>query len=159
VTYAAGLVALLAGVWLLLSGYFDKPLLLGLGAASVAFVVFISLRMRIVDDEGLPIQLPAGLVRYLPWLVVEIVKANVDVALRILRPGPPIRPRVIRVRAGQRTDVGRVIYANSITLTPGTVTIDTEGDHITVHALTEEAADGVLTGQMDRRVVRVEGRG
>ena len=158
-TYAAGLVAVLAAVWLLLSGYFDKPLLLGLGAVSVALVAFISLRMRIVDDEGLPIQLPAGLVRYLPWLVVEIVKANVDVALRILRPDLPIRPRVIQVRAGQRTDVGRVIYANSITLTPGTVTIDTEGDHITVHALTKEAADGVLTGEMDRRVTRVEGRG
>ena len=129
-TYTAGLVAILAVVWLLLSGYFDKPLLLGLGAASVAFVVFISLRMRIVDDE-----------------------------LRILRPGLPIRPRLIRVRAGQRTDVGRVIYANSITLTPGTVTIDTEGDHITVHALTEEAAEGVRTGEMDRRVARVEGAG
>ena len=59
-TYTAGLVAILAAVWLLLSGYLDKPLLLGLGAASVAFVVFISLRMRIVDDEGLPIQAPGG---------------------------------------------------------------------------------------------------
>ena len=156
-TYAAGLVALLAGVWLLWSGHFD-PLLLSLGAVSLALVVFIALRMRIVDDEGAPIQLPVGLLRYLPWLVVEIAKANVDVALRILTPGLPIRPRVIRVRAGQRTDVGRVIYANSITLTPGTVTIDTDGDDITIHALTAAAADGVLSGEMDRRVARVEGR-
>lgn len=158
VTYAVGLLTILAAVWLLWSGHYDSPLLLGLGGVSLALVLFIALRMRIVDDEGVPIQLPLGLVRYVPWLVFEIVKANVDVALRILRPGLPIRPRVIRVRAGQRTDIGRVIYANSITLTPGTVTIDTEGDDITVHALTEEAAEGVLTGEMDRRVARVEGR-
>ena len=91
--------------------------------------------------------------------MIEIVKANIAVALRIVSPRLPIRPRVIRVRAGQRTDIGRVIYANSITLTPGTVTVDTEGDHITVHALTPEAAEGVLSGEMDRRVTRVEGRG
>ena len=157
-TYAVGLVAILAAVWLVWSGHFDNPVILSLGAVSIGLVVFISLRMRIVDDEGSPIQLPLGLVRYLPWLVIEIVKANVAVALRIVSPGLPIQPRVIRVRAGQRTDIGRVIYANSITLTPGTVTVDTEGDHITVHALTRDAAEGVLTGEMDRRVARVEGR-
>ena len=80
-----------------------------------------------------------------------------DVALRILNPGLPISPRLVRVRAGQRTDVGRVLYANSITLTPGTVTIDTEGDTITVHALTAEAAAGVESGEMDRRASRAEG--
>lgn len=156
--YAIGLAVLLAGVWLLWSGHYG-PLLLSLGAVSLALVVWISLRMRIVDEEGAPIQLPLRLVLYLPWLVLEIVKANVDVSLRILRPGLPISPRLIRVRAGQRTDVGRVIYANSITLTPGTVSIDTEGDDITVHALTRGAAEGVLSGAMDRRVRRLEGRG
>ncbi|WP_420634650.1 Na+/H+ antiporter subunit E [Candidatus Palauibacter sp.] len=157
--HLAGLVVVMAAVWLLWSGHFNNPLLLGFGAVSLALIVVISLRMRIVDDEGAPIHLPARLIFYLPWLVFEIVKANVDVALRILRPRMPISPRVIRVRAGQRTDMGRVIYANSITLTPGTVTIDTEGDEITVHALTREAAEGVLNGEMDRRVTRAEGRG
>ena len=154
--YAIGLVVLLAGVWLLWSGHYGT-LLLSLGAVSLALVVWISLRMKIVDEEGAPIRLPLRLVLYIPWLVLEIVKANVDVALRILRPGLPISPCLIRVRAGQRTDVGRVIYANSITLTPGTVSIDTEGDHITVHALTREAAEGVLSGAMDRHVRRVDG--
>ena len=154
--HAIGLVVLLAAVWLLWSGHYGL-LLLGLGAVSLALVLWLSLRMRIVDEEGAPIHLPLRLLLYLPWLVVEIVKANVDVALRIVRPGLPISPRLIRVRAGQHTDVGRVIYANSITLTPGTVTIDTEGDDITVHALTREAAEGVLSGAMDRRVRRIEG--
>lgn len=156
--YTIGLIVLLAVVWLLWSGHYNT-LLLSLGAVSLAIVVAISLRMKIVDEEGAPVQLPLRLVPYLPWLVLEIVKANVDVALRILRPGLPISPRLIRVRAGQRTDLGRVIYANSITLTPGTVSIDTDGDDITVHALTRGAAEGVLSGAMDRRVRRVEGGG
>lgn len=153
--YVAGLVIVLAAVWLLWSGHYN-PLLLGFGAISLALVIVIALRMGIVDEEGAPIHLPPRLAVYLPWLFVEIVKANVDVALRILRPGPPIRPRVITVRASQRTDLGRAIYANSITLTPGTVTIETDGDEITVHALTREAAEGVLSGEMDRRVARLE---
>ena len=156
--YIAGLVVAMAAVWLLWSGHYD-PLLLSFGAVSLALVLAISIRMRIVDDEGAPVQLPLGLVLYLPWLFLEIAKANVDVALRILKPGLPISPRVFKVRAGQRTDVGRAIYANSITLAPGTVTIATDGDELTIHALTREAADGVLTGEMDRRVARVEGSG
>jgi multicomponent Na+:H+ antiporter subunit E len=64
---------------------------------------------------------------------------------------------VIRVKAGQRRDLGRVIYANSITLTPGTVSIDVEGDEILVHALTREAAEGLRSGVMDRKVCEFEG--
>ena len=88
----------------------------------------------------------------------EIVKANIDVARRILDPRLPISPTIIKVRAGQRHDITRVIYANSITLTPGTVSVDTNGDEITVHALTEQAARAVETGDMDRRVSRLEGK-
>ncbi len=147
--------AVLVAVWLVWSGHYD-PLLLSLGAASCALVLVIALRMGIVDHEGAPVELPLRLVRYLPWLIWEIAKANVDVAFRILHPRLPISPRVFRVRAGQRRDVGRVIYANSITLTPGTVSIDTQGDTITVHALTADAAEGVLNGRMDRNVCRLE---
>jgi multicomponent Na+:H+ antiporter subunit E len=101
--------------------------------------------------------LPLRALLYIPWLILEVVKSNIDVARRILDPRLPISPRVIEVQASQRRDIGRVIYANSITLTPGTVSIDTDGDRITVHALTEEAAAGLLTGEMDRRVTRFEG--
>jgi len=116
------------------------------------------IQVRIVDEEGTPLGLPLRALRYLPWLMWQIVKANVDVARCILDPHLPIRPTVIRVKAGQRRDLGRVIYANSITLTPGTVSIDLEGDEIHVHALTREAAEGLRSGVMDRKVTELEGR-
>ena len=115
-------------------------------------------RMRIVDGESAPITIAFRAPFYLPWLFLEIAKANVDVARRILNPYMPIAPRLIRVKGHQRTDCGLVIYANSITLTPGTVSIRLDGDELIVHALTEEAAAGVETGEMDRRVCSFEGR-
>ena len=149
--YPVSLTLVLASVWLLWSGHFST-LLLTLGALSVALVVIVAMRMKIVDPEGAPIEPSLRALAYLPWLLWEIVKANVDVARRILHPGLPIEPHVVRVRAGQKTDLGRVIYANSITLTPGTVTIGEQGSELTVHALTRAAAAGLATGEMDRRV-------
>jgi multicomponent Na+:H+ antiporter subunit E len=153
--HSLSLTGVLLGVWLLWSGHFE-PLLIGLGAVSILLTVWIARRMRIVDPEGAA-QLGPGLLLYLPWLVGEIVKSNLDVARRILDPKLPISPRIIKVPAGQASDLGRVIYANSITLTPGTVSVNTVGGTITVHALTREAAAGVETGEMDRRVTRLEG--
>ncbi|MHC4549561.1 MAG: Na+/H+ antiporter subunit E [Planctomycetota bacterium] len=152
------LLVVLFAVWLLWSGYFDNALLVALGGISCALVGLIALRMKLVDPEGVPIHLALRILLYAPWLVWEVVKANVDVAWRILHPRLPIRPSVIRVKAGQKLDLGRVIYANSITLTPGTVSVDLEEDEITVHALTKEAADGLRTGNMDRKVTWLEGR-
>jgi multicomponent Na+:H+ antiporter subunit E len=153
--FVLGLV--LFGVWLLWSGH-TEPLLLAMGAVSTVLVVAIVVRMRLVDEEGAPIGLPARAFRFLPWLFWQIAKANVDVARRILNPRLPIHPALIRVKAGQRRDVGRVIYANCITLTPGTVSVDVEGDEIVVHALSREAAEGLQTGEMARRVSLYEGR-
>lgn len=82
--------------------------------------------------------------------------ANIDVARRILNPKLPIAPMMIRVKASQKGDLARVIFANSITLTPGTVSVDMQGDEIAVHALTPEAAEFDETGEMDRRVSRLE---
>lgn len=154
--YSIGLGLGLVTVWLLLSGHYT-PLLLSLGAVSSGFVLALSLKMKVVDREGAPIELPLGALRYLPWLLWQIMKANVDVAGRILKPSMPISPRLIRVRCTQTHDIGRVIYANSITLTPGTVSVDMRRDEITVHALTAEAADALMEGDMDRRVTRLEG--
>ena len=147
----------LFATWLLWSGYWDVPLLVILGAVSCVLVVLYSLRLGLVDREGVPIQLAFRLLLYGPWLVWEVAKANWDVARRILDPRLPIRPRVIRVKASQREDLGKVIYANSITLTPGTVSLSLEDDEIVVHALTQEAAAGVETGDMDRKVCWLEG--
>lgn len=154
--HAISLALVLFALWLLLSGHY-VPLLIGLGALSVLLVVTIALRMDVVDREGHPIHLSPKALLYWPWLGWEIVKANLDVARRILDPRLPISPIVIRLKASQKSDLGRVIYANSITLTPGTVSIDIDGEHIEVHALTREAAQALRTGDMDRRVTRFEG--
>ncbi len=143
-------------IWLLLSGYFS-PLLLSFGAASCVFVVLIAHRMDVVDREGLPLHLGWRLVPYWIWLIVEIIKANVDVAKRILDPALPISPTMVDLQSTQRTDVGKVIYANSITLTPGTVATAVGDNNIQVHALTRDAADSLLEGEMDRRVTALEG--
>jgi multicomponent Na+:H+ antiporter subunit E len=153
--YLASLVIVLGIVWLGLSGHFE-PLLLGLGLVSCLAVIALGRRMRLIDAEGAPIQLSLRGLLYTPWLLWEILKANVDVARRILSPRLPIDPRVIRVKASQRSDVGRVVYANSITLTPGTVSLRIEDDEIEVHALTAEAAAGLQDGRMDRRVSWLE---
>ena len=144
-------------VWLLWSNHYT-PLLLACGAGSCLLVVLIARRMEVLDEEGVPVHVGPRLLLYLPWLMWAIVRANVDVALRILRPGAPISPRLLRVRPGQRTSVGRAIYANSITLTPGTLTCDADGEGFTVHALTREAAEELESGAMDRRVRLLEGR-
>jgi len=158
VKYPLYLALVLFGVWMLWSGH-TEPLLISLGVVSTVSVVAVCRRMGLIDEETVPLRLPLRAPIFLPWLLWQVVKANVDVARRILDPRLPIRPELIRVRAGQRDDLGRAIYANSITLTPGTVSVGVEEDEIVVHALTREAAEGLETGEMDRRVTDFEGRG
>lgn len=143
-------------VWLAWSGHYHA-LTISLGAVSCLVVAAIIKRMGLISREPTLTALPLRTFLYLPWLTWEVIKANIDVARRILSPSLPISPRIIKTRAGQRTDVGQVFYANSITLTPGTVSVDIAGDTITVHALTAEAADSLMTGEMDRRVAALEG--
>ena len=150
------LFVLLFLTWLLLSGIYTG-LLLGLGALSCLVVVAVCRRMKIIDPEGHPNHLIPGLLRYIPWLLWAITKANIDVARRIVHPRLPMSPRVIQVEASQKTHLGQVIYANSITLTPGTVAVETDEGTIDVHALTREAAEDVRSGTMDSRVTDMEG--
>lgn len=143
-------------IWLLLSGFFDHTLLLALGVISCAIVVFITYRMGLFDQDDPSLGLSLRFVRYLPWLVWEIVKSNIDVAKCILDRQLPISPKLFRVKASQKSDLCKVIYANSITLTPGTISVNIDNDEIEVHALTRATADGVLSGEMDRRVAAIE---
>ncbi|MDX1483972.1 MAG: Na+/H+ antiporter subunit E [Alphaproteobacteria bacterium] len=155
--HALGLWLVVFALWLLLSGHY-VPLLLSLGAISAVLIVWIAARLDVIDDEAIPLQLKLGYVGYLAWLGKEITKANIDVAKLIINPALPISPVMVRVPATQRTDVGKVIYANSITLTPGTVSVEVLDDEILVHAITREAAEGLASGDMDRRVDAVEER-
>jgi len=143
--------------WLIWSGHFT-PFLIGLGVGSVILVVLLFRRMGLVDDESVPLSLGLRPLLYAPWLLLEIVKSNLQVARIVLDPRLPIRPRLLKIPAEQKTELGKVIYANSITLTPGTVSIDLEGEEVCVHALTDAAADGLREGGMGQRVCRLEAR-
>jgi multicomponent Na+:H+ antiporter subunit E len=150
------LFVLLFVVWLLFSGHYT-PTLMIYGALSCAAVVALVAHLGILDDEALPVHLGLGLFAYGPWLMKEIVLSNLSVAKVILSPSLPIHPRILRVEASQSTDVGRVVYANSITLTPGTITLDVREGRFLVHALTNDSAEGLLSGEMDGRVTKLEG--
>ena len=142
--------------WLLLSGVY-QTLWFVLGLISCAICVGIALRMEVVDRESYPIDLSLLLPAYWLWLFKEIVLANIDVTKRILAPSLPVNPQLFRVKASQRDELGKVIFANSITLTPGTVTVDIDGDEFVVHALSDATKDDLETGEMDRRVTALEG--
>jgi len=151
---AIALAAALAGFWVLLSGYW-LTLIVALGIASIALCVFIARRLDIVDHEGHPVHLTLPGLTYFPWLIKEIVMSNIAVAKAILFGG--VRPQVLRVKASQADALGQTIYANSITLTPGTVSISIDDDMITVHAIMDDTADGLRTGEMDAMVCKLVG--
>ncbi|MBL4690647.1 MAG: Na+/H+ antiporter subunit E [Rhodospirillales bacterium] len=153
--HAISLGLALFGLWLLLSGYF-AALLLGLGVASVGIIVWVAHHMDVIDHEGHPIHLSGRVFLYWPWLIKEIVKSNFHVARAIVSRDMPIRPSIFKVRSTQKTELGQVVYANSITLTPGTVTNEVNKDILTIHALTSDTAGDLQTGEMDRRATNME---
>lgn len=128
-----------------------------LGAVSIIGVLWLAHRMDVIDHESHPVHMAPLGATYYPWLLWEIVKANVDVVKVILKGPSAVKPQVFKLKASQVSDVGRVTYANSITLTPGTVTIFAEGDEFTVHALTAGGREDLEAGEMDRRVAALEG--
>ncbi len=157
IRYSVALGLVLFAIWLLWSGHYT-PLMIAFGVISCAGVVALAGRMQIVDEEGVPVQLGLKPFLYGIWLLKEIVQANLDVARRIINPRLPIRPQMIRIKSSQQGELGRVIFANSITLTPGTVSVDVDGDEVVVHALTDEAAAEDASGEMNRRVTALEER-
>ncbi len=151
-----GLAGALAIFWILLSGYW-LTLIVTLGVASIALCVWIAHRLEVTDHEGYPIQLTARSLAYFPWLLKEIVVSNIAVAKAILGGNQTVKPQVLVVSADQSSDLGVTVYANSITLTPGTVTIAVDDETLVVHALMDETADGLRTGDMSTRVCRFVG--
>jgi len=154
----SGTLALAASLfvfWLLLSGIYTPFLVLaGLGA-SIA-VAWLARRMELADREGHPIHLGFAALAYWPWLLKEIFKSGWQVTRIILDPRLPISPTFVRFKPSQKTTVALATHANSITLTPGTITVDADHDQFLVHALTREGAAGVIDSEMDRRVSRMD---
>lgn len=147
---------LLFVTWLAWSGHVD-PLLLGLGVLSAFFATYLGSRLHVIDEEGFPFALTWRLVSFIPWVIWQIVVANVQVARIILSPTMGLHSQLVRVRASQRTEIGRVIHANTITITPGTVTLDVRDDILVVHALTDAHADADAAGVINERVRKLEG--
>ena len=141
-------------IWLLLSGHYD-PLLLTLGVLSCITCLYVTWKAKFIDEEGLPLHLLIRLPIYTLWLFKEIIKANIDTAKIIIINNPD--PQNFRVKSSQKTEAGKVTYANSITLTPGTVTTVLDGDILEVHALSTDMADDVKSGAMDKKVSWLEG--
>ena len=155
--HALSLFAGLYGLWLALSGHYT-PFLLAIGAVCAAFAVAVAVRMDVVDHEGHPVHLGYRIPLYWAWLAIQILVSAVKVSRIVLSPRLRIDPVLETVPSSQKTDLGKVIYANSITLTPGTLTTSVTADGIEVHALTRRGMEELKTSDMDRRVTAVEGR-
>jgi multicomponent Na+:H+ antiporter subunit E len=143
--------------WLALSGHYTA-FLVAVGAASAVLCTVIALRLRILDDAHAVHLLPRA-ATYWPWLVWEVLKSAWGVVKIVLHPALPISPTLLVVKPSQKTPVGVATYANSITMTPGTLTVGVGKNSLLVHAVSREGADDLETGRMDKRVRVFEGEG
>lgn len=141
----------LFGFWLVLSGHFE-PLILSFGVFSCLLVTYLAWRMDREDRYTFRVRVTWRVLGYIVWLVGEIFRANLNVTRIILDPKLPISPIMVPFRARMKSDLCRVIYANSITLTPGTITTGTEGEVLRIHALTWHDVDGREEDEMDHRI-------
>ena len=156
----------LVATWLIWSSHFQfwkedfhHYFLLVLGLLSCLICVWLTVRMKIIDEESAPVQFGVRpFTTYFPWLMKEIVVSNLAVTKIILSPKMKLQRTMVEITAHQQTELGRVVLANSITATPGTVSVNMEEDKIQVHALSFEGAEEDLSGDMDRRVCKLETR-
>ena len=152
-TKSVTLFIVLFGFWLLMSGYYT-PLILSLGIISCLLCVYLTIKGKFLDNETLPIYFFPRLIQYTLWLIKEILKSNITTAKVILSKSE--QPELFSVKATQKTNEGKVTYANSITLTPGTVTTQIKNDIFEVHALTKDFGDDVRSSEMDKMVTWLE---
>lgn len=145
----------LAAFWLINSGHYTL-LILSLGLISIALVIYIIHRMDVIDHASQSLLIPLKIPGFHLWLTRKIVFANISVVKHIWLGNKTISPVLATIKANQKTDMGKVIYANSITLTPGTVAVDLAGNKITVHALLRENIEVLQAGEMDHRICRLE---
>lgn len=148
------ILTLLCIFWLVLSGHFTT-LLLGLGASSVVLVIWFLRRMDRVDGEVALLRPSLGLLGYFAWLLWSIIKANVDLARRIWDPSLPVHPVWEQLDTQVSTPVEKTLYANSITLTPGTLTTDVCDGYFMIHSVSREGMDELREGDMERRILRL----
>lgn len=143
--------------WIILSGMFDY-FHLTLGVISCSIVTIMS--HDLFFKPGASIKKHSRKIimflRYIPWLLYRILLANLHVVYLVLNPKTLIDPQIVRFKSILESDIARVTFANSITLTPGTITMDiADNGEFFVHALSRKAAENLLTGSMEKRVARI----
>ena len=151
IRHTVSLGTLLFMLWLGLSGQLNILMLL-LGLASTLLIVYIAHRMDSVDREKFPAHMTPLLLRFWLFLSREVILANIDVLKRIFKPGRNISPQLFELPLTQKTDLSRVIYANAITMTPGTISVKVNKKTITVHSLSIEAAEDLRSGRLANAV-------
>lgn len=143
-----------------MSGIYDKPLIIFLGAVSSVIAVLVTRRMDAVDSQH--IEFHINIVKffsYIGWLLVEIAKCNWAVTKLVLAPKIKLRQHMFEVPYTQKSPLAQTVFANSITLTPGTLTVEVEPDYFIVHALNYSDGDMAEMAEMDRRVSAFESKG
>ena len=143
-----------AVVWLLLSGHYTA-LILVLGAVSVLIVIWFMWRMDRVDESLGVLPMRPRMLYYLLWLMWQVVLSNIDLVRRIWDPALPIRPTWQRLDIKVTSSLAKTLYANSITLTPGTLTTDVREDHFMVHSLTPDGIEDLRKGRMEEQIQRL----
>ena len=143
------------GFWILLSGKFDL-FHLTLGVISSALVSFLSTDLFMYDQGKKRLSTGLRFLLYLPWLLYQIVLSTLHVTFLALHPKmkDQIDPTIVTFKTKLKTDIAKVALANSITLTPGTITIRIEDQVFYVHAISRKAAAG-LPGEMEERLAKV----
>ena len=141
-------------IWLLFSGHYTA-LILSLGGLSVLIVTWFIWRMDRVDGELGVLPMRPRVLYYLLWLMWQVVLSNVDLVRRIWDPTLPIRPTWQRLDIKVTSALAKTLYANSITLTPGTLTTDVRDDHFMVHSLSSDGIDELRKGGMEKQIQRL----
>ena len=140
-------------LWLVLSGYL-KTLLLFFGLVSVLFVIWMSYRANALEEDSLPIKLILKLPFYWLWLFKEIFKSGI-ITTALIWNGKFV-PQLFRIKASQKSTTGIANYANAITLTPGTVTIEVEKKTLLVHALNKKLSEDLQSEDMDKVITGLD---
>ncbi len=148
---------ILFALWLLLSGHFDFQLL-SLGILSCLFIAWLSLRMGLLDKNSSTLSFNIKLPIFLPWFFLEVIKSNLDVCKQILQPKLTLDPTISSISIFKHNNIGKAVYANCITLTPGTYSIDIDHDFVEVHSLTKKSAEGLKKGEMGKRILALQTR-
>jgi multicomponent Na+:H+ antiporter subunit E len=157
--------AALYGFWVVLSGRFQTKYLL-IGAICALVVTFLTqdlvhpknLQKTKSDDASRSFLLSAWrYCCYSLWLMWSVVQSNLEVAYLVLHPKMPIRPGLLRFTTKLRSQMGQIILANSITLTPGTITVDFHDGTYTIHALVPNAAGALVDAKMQSKLEGIFG--